>query len=179
MDVIHVVLFIHLAAMVGLFSALTLEGVTLRFLRHSTSYEQAREWIGAWRLLPALGAPALVIGLASGIYLATALGLWTFGWTRMAVPTMVVVAILGAMLGPHRKRVQTAIGSHTGVLPLDLQAQLRHPLDTASWRMRAAVLLGLMFEMTLKTDAGLLTMAPFALVGVVGAAAAWKRGGNE
>ncbi len=175
MDMRHLVLFAHLAAMAGLFSALTLEGVTLRFLGRATSYEQARAWTGTWRLLPVLGAPSLVVGLASGIYLATMLGLWAFGWTRIAVPTLVVVASLGAMLGPHRNRVQTAIGSCTGTLPPDLRAQLRRPLDTASWRMRAAVLLGLMFEMTLKTDAGLLTMAPFALVGVVGAAAAWRR----
>lgn len=175
MDLRHLVLFAHLAAMAGLFSALTLEGVALGFLRRATSYEQAREWTSTWRLLPILGAPSLVIGLASGIYLATTLGLWTFGWTRIAVPTLVVVGIFGGILGPHRTRVQTAIRSRTGVLPPDLQTQLRHPLDTASWRLRAAVLLGLMFEMTLKTDASLLTMAPFAFVGAVGAIAAWKQ----
>ena len=179
MDAIDLILFTHLAAMVGLFSALAIEGVTLRFLRNATSYEQARAWIGAWRLLPALGAPSLVIGLASGIYLATVLGLWAFGWTRIAVPTLVVVAVLGAILAPHRKRVQAAIGSHAGALPIALQAQLRHPLEAASWRLRAAMLLGLMFEMTLKTDAGLLTMAPFAFAGVVGAAAAWRAHGES
>jgi len=176
MDLLHLVLFAHLVGMVGLFGAVTLEGVTLQFLRRATSYEQAREWMRTWRLLPMLGGTSLLIALASGIYMATALGLWAFGWTRIAVPTIVVIAILGGILAPHRKRVQTAIGSHTGALPRELQAQLRAPLDSASWRLRAAILLGLVFEMTLKTDAGLLTMAPFAFVGVIGAAAAWTRG---
>jgi hypothetical protein len=176
MDLLRVVLFTHLVGMVGLFGAVTLEGVTLRFLRRATSYEQAREWIGTWRLLPWLGGSSLLMALASGIYMATALGLWAFGWTRIAVPTIVVVAMLGAMLAPHRKRLQAAIGAHTGVLPLELQTQLRAPLDTASWRLRTAVLLGLVFEMTLRTDAGLLTMAPFALAGVIGAAVAWTPG---
>lgn len=175
MNPLDLVLFTHLVGMVGLFGAVTLEGVTLRSLRRASSYDQAREWIGMWRLLPMLGVPSLLIALASGIYMATALGLWAFGWTRIAVPTIVVIAILGAMLAPHRKRVETAIGSHTGVLPRELQTQLRAPLATASWRLRAAILLGLMFEMTLKTDAGLLTMTPFALAGLVGAAAAWKQ----
>src|SRR5262249_16940541 len=127
MDSRHLVLFTHVAAMAGLFGALTLEGAALRFLRRATSYEQAPQWTGTWRLLPILGAPSLAIGAASGIYLATTLGLWTFGWTRIAVPTLVVVAILGGVLGPHRTRVQTAIRSQTGVLPPDLQTQLRRP----------------------------------------------------
>lgn len=173
MDLLHLVLFTHLLGMVGLFGAVTLEGVTLRSLRRATSYEQAREWIAMWRLLPLLGGPSLLIALASGTYMATVLGVWAFGWTRIAVPTIIVIAILGAILAPHRKRVQTAIGSHTGVLPRELQTQLRAPLDAASWRLRAAILVGLVFEMTVKTDSGLLTIAPFALVGVVGAAAAW------
>ena len=175
MDLVHLVLFTHLLGMAGMFGAVTLEGVTLWFMRRAVSYEQAREWIATWRLLPMVGAPALLIALASGIYLATALGLWAFGWTQIAVPAIVVVAVLGAILAPHRKRVQIAIGTHTGVLPRELQTQLRAPLDAASWRLRAAILLGLVFEMTIKTDAGLLTMAPFALVGLVAAAAAWTQ----
>lgn len=176
MDLLHLVLFAHLVGMVGLFGAVTLEGVTLRFLRRATSYEQAREWMGPWRLLPWLGGPSLLMALASGVYMATALGLWGFGWTRVAVPTIVIVALLGAILAPRRRRLRAAIGSHAGLLPPELQTQLHAPLDTASWRLRAAVLLGLVFEMTLRTDAGVLTMAPFALVGVVGAATAWTRG---
>ena len=175
MDLLHLVLFTHLVGMVGLFGAVTLEGVTLWFLRRATSYEQAREWTATWRLLPWLGGPSMLVALASGIYMASALGLWDFGWTRIAVPTIVVVAILGAVLAPARKRLQAAIGAHTGVLPPELQTQLHAPLAAASWRLRTAVLIGLVFEMTLKTDAGLLTMAPFALVGALGAAAAWTR----
>jgi hypothetical protein len=175
MDLRHLLVFTHVAAVVGLFSALALEGVALRFLGRARSYEQAREWTGVWRILPALGAPSLLLVLASGIYLATAFGLWEFGWTRMAVPTIVLVAILGGVLGPHRNRVRAAVSAHGGALPSDLLAGLRRPLERASWRLRAALLTGLLFEMTMKSEAGLLTMAPFALVGLVGAAAAWNR----
>src|SRR5262245_58868447 len=152
MDLYHLVLFTHLAAMAGLFGALTIEGASLNFLKRATSYEQAREWARVWRVLPLIGAPSVLVALASGIYLASSLGLWEFGWTRIAVPTVVVVAILGGILAPHRKRVQKALSVFTGALPPDVQQQLRRPLDAASWRVRAAVLSGLVFEMTTKTD---------------------------
>ena len=174
MDFYRLVLFTHLAAMAGLFGSLAVEGVSLRFLKGVTSYEQAREWTRLWGVLPIMGAPSVLIALASGIYLATSLGLWEFGWTRIAVPTLVVVAVLGGIIGPHRNRVRKAVAAATGALPLDLQRQLRRPLDTASWRLRGAVLCALVFEMTTRSDAALLTMTPFAAVGLLWATAAWR-----
>jgi len=174
MDVHHLVVFTHLAAMAGFFGALAIEGVSLIFLRRATSYEQAREWTSLWRLLPLIGGPSVFVALASGIYLATAFGLWEFGWTRVAIPTVVLVAVLGGILAPHRGRLQKALNVSAGTLPPDVQQQLRRPLDMASWRVRAAILCGLVFEMTTKTDAGLLTMTPFVATGMVWGAMAWK-----
>ena len=169
MDLHHLILFSHIAAMTGLFSALAIEGTTLRFLRRATSYEQARGWIDVWSVLPTIGAPSLLIALASGIYLATSLGLWDFGWTRIAIPTLVIVAIAGGITASYRKRVRTTVGTNIGPLPDDLRKHLRRPLESSSWSLRAALLAGLVFEMTTKPDGALLIMTGFALVGIVGA----------
>src|SRR5262245_43092439 len=117
MDLHRIIMFFHVAAMVGLFAALAIEGVSLRSLRRATSYEQAREWAGLWSLLAPVGAPSLVVVLASGIYLATTLGLWEFGWVKVAVPTLVMVAVAGGIVGPHRKRLQKSVATNVGVLP--------------------------------------------------------------
>src|SRR5262249_42722222 len=167
MDTHHLVLFSHIVAMTGLFAALAIEGTSLRFLRRATSYEQAREWIGVWSVLPAIGAPSLLVALASGIYLASSLGLWSFGWTQMAVPTLVVVAIAGALTAPYRNRVRATVGTNAGPLSADLKERLRGRLVSASWRVRATLLAGLLFEMTTKPDHGALFMAGFALGGIV------------
>ena len=62
MDLHRIIVFFHVAAMVGLFAALVIEWVSVARLRQSTSYEQAREWAGLWRLLVPvillLGLPA-------------------------------------------------------------------------------------------------------------------------
>jgi len=167
MNLYRPVLFVHIAAIVLLSATLAIEWVSLRFLRRATSYEQAREWTRVWQLLVPLGAPAVLIALASGIYLATLLGVWRVGWVAVAIPTMVLIAFVGGTTAPARKRVETAIGQHIGDLPDAIAHQLRRSRwVTASLRIRAALLGGLLFEMTVKPEAGVLAMVAIALLGV-------------
>jgi hypothetical protein len=135
MDPYRLVLFCHVLAAVGLFVALAVEGLGLRHLRASTSYEQAREWLQPFKMLLPLGMPATLVALSSGIYLATTMSAWELGWVKLAVPTLVVVAIVGAIVGPRRARLSAAVAKGAGPLTADLVAQLRHPLPLASWRI--------------------------------------------
>src|SRR5262245_9543782 len=132
MDLHRIIMFFHVAAMVGLFAALAIEGVSLRSLRRATSYEQAREWAELWSLLAPIGIPSVLVVLASGIYLATTLGLWEFGWVKVALPTVVIVAVAGGIVGPRRNRLRKSIAANAGALPYGLKAELRHPLLVAS-----------------------------------------------
>ncbi|HEX4622383.1 MAG TPA: hypothetical protein VH208_12540, partial [Myxococcaceae bacterium] len=153
MDAYHVVVFGHVAAAMGLFAALALEWLSLRNLSRAATHEQAREWASVWAVLMPLGMPAILIALASGIYLATTLGAWELGWVQPAVPALVVVAIAGAIVGPRRKRLGAALATGQGALSEALRAQLGHPLSMASWRFRTALLSGLVFEMSARPAA--------------------------
>src|SRR5262249_13200906 len=155
MDVHRLAVFFHVAAVIGAFAALSIEWLGLRSLRRATSYEQAREWINIWTVLPAVGAPSLLGVLLSGIYLASSLGVWTAAWVAAAIPTLVIVAIVGGSTAPSRNRARAAIGLHTGALPRELQLQLRARLWQASLRVRTVLLAGLVFEMTMKPEANL------------------------
>jgi hypothetical protein len=167
MDVYRLVLFIHVAAIVGLGATLAIEWVSVRFLRRATSYEQAREWTRLWPFLVSLGAPSILLAVASGIYLATLLGVWRAGWVAVAIPTMLFIAVVGGTTAPARKRVETAIGQHIGRLPPTVEHQLRHSRWlAASLRIRTALLLGLLFEMTVKPETGGLLMVAVGLAGV-------------
>ena len=137
-------------------------------------YEQAREWTGLWSLLVPLGLPSLVAVLASGIYLATTLGVWDSGWARAAIPTLVIVAVAGGIVGPRRNRLRAAIAMSAGPLPRDFRIQLQQPLFPASWRFRAALIVGLVFDMTAKPDVGgVLLISTAAAVGIVLALPVW------
>src|SRR5262249_40126857 len=63
MDLHRALVLTHVSAMIGLFSALTIEGLALRFLRRAITYEQAREWTAVWTLLPVIGAPSILLSL--------------------------------------------------------------------------------------------------------------------
>src|SRR5438876_3642752 len=99
MSINEIVLFLHLASTVGLFAVLGIEWISLRGVRRSSTYEQAREWSGLWGLLLRLGLPAALLVLASGIYLATTFGMWQVNWVSIAVPTYVGVIVTGAITG--------------------------------------------------------------------------------
>jgi hypothetical protein len=154
MSLYRPMLFIHVTAVIGLFAALALEWLSSRYLRRAASFEQAREWIRVWNLLPAIGAPSLLVALGSGIYLASLLGAWDLGWVAVAVPTLVVVGVAGGLTAPARRRVRAALASRGGSLSNDDRVQLRKAAWAPSLRLRTALLLGLVFEMTVKPDAG-------------------------
>ena len=169
MDVHRIIVFCHVVAMIGLFIVLAIEGVSLRWVRRATSYEQARDWVALWGLLTPIGIPSVLVVLASGIYLASTLGMWQFGWARVALPTLVIVAVAGAIVGPRRNRLRAAVATNTGPLPRSVLIELGHPLLRASWGLRAMLLLSLVFEMTTKLDAGSFTLNGGAAL----VAAAW------
>jgi hypothetical protein len=64
---------------------------------------------------------------------------------------------------------------------VDLVAQLRHPLPVASWRVRFALLTGLLFEMTVKPDlrGDVIVMGGTVLVGLVWSVPLWRTGGEH
>ncbi len=169
----QIVLFLHVASAVELFGVLALEGVSLRGLARSVTYEQAREWAGLWSLLLPLGLPAAIVVLASGIYLATKGGSWDLSWVGPAVPVYVLVVVAGAIVGPRRNRLWSVIAAGAGPLPSDVHLDLCHPLLSASWRLRTALLSGLLFVMTVKPQWALWAITSFALLGTFWSLSAW------
>ena len=166
MNLYRPVLFVHVTAVIGVFAALALEWLSSRYLRRAASYEEAREWTRVWSVLPAIGAPSLLIAFGSGVYLASLLGAWELGWVTVAVPTLVAVGVAGGLTAPARKRVRATLASHAGGLSNDARVQLRKALWAPSLRLRTTLLLGLVFEMTVKPDAGAWVMAVAVLIAV-------------
>jgi hypothetical protein len=58
------------------------------------------------------------------------------------VPTLVIVAIAGGIVGPRRNRLRATFAAKDGPLPRSVQIEIRDPLLLASWRLRAALLTG-------------------------------------
>jgi len=162
------IVFFHVVGVVGLFCALALEWASVRKLALAATLEEARAWhsLQAW-LLP-IGLSSTLVVLASGLYLASSSGGWAWTWLQVAIPAMVVVAGAGGALTPLRKRAQAAIAQGAGPLSDAARAQLADKWSRASLRFRAALLLGLVFEMTVRPDgaAAIVALGITALLGV-------------
>jgi hypothetical protein len=178
MSTYELVVFLHVASAVGLFGVLAIEWVSLRGLRGSTTYEQAREWSGLWRLLMLLGLPATLVVLASGIYLATTGGMWSMSWVAVALPTYVAIIVAGGIAGPRRNRIDSALRSGSGPFADDVRRQTLDPILVASWRSRAALLFAILFIMTVKATWALWAVSLFAFLGAVWSLPAWSRHGQ-
>lgn len=175
LPIYQIVVFLHVGSAAGLFAVLAVEWVSLRGLTRSRTYEQAREWSELVNLLMPLGLPTTFVLLASGIYLATTAGFWALSWVYVATGTYVLVIIAGAIVGPRRSRLRSALGHDTGALREEMRAQLLDPLLRASWRWRAALLSGLLYIMTVRPESAVLAVVAFGLIGVVWSVPLWIR----
>src|SRR6516164_6942356 len=126
-DLHRFVVFCHVVGMVGIVAGVTIEWISIPSLVPATTYEEAKrakrrgkEWHFG-RCFSELGVSYLLV-LASGIYLAASLAAWQYAWAAIAVPTLVVVAIAGAAIGPRLGRIREATA--TGIGPLSNDAHL-------------------------------------------------------
>jgi hypothetical protein len=173
-DLHRLVVFGHVAGVIGVFAALTIEWISLRTLMGAETYEEARQGFALSPLLQRVAIPSFLVVLSSGIYLGTSLGAWELTWVAVAVPTLVLVAVVGRVIGRRLDRVRAATAAGRGPLPNGVRLKARDPLLLGSWRFRTALLVGLVVEMTTKPDyAGVLLIVAAGLVGIAWAALAW------
>jgi len=77
-----------------------------------------------------------------------------------------VIAIAGVPSARIRKRLANLIAENAGRLPDELRTQLTPRTWTASLRVRTALLLGLVYEMTAKPTEGVVAIVAFAVLGL-------------
>jgi hypothetical protein len=86
-------LFMHIVGVLILFGGLALEALGLRQLRRSGTLSEAAPWLLPFSLTLRLYPVALAILLLTGGYLASNVGVWQFGWVRISMPTLVIIAV--------------------------------------------------------------------------------------
>ena len=172
-----IVLFAHVVGALGLFAALALEWTSLRRLRGATTTEQAREWLGAVRLVRVVGPASLAAVLVTGLYMAaTAWG--AAPWIVVALGAMASLPPLGALNGLRLAAIRRKLAPESGPLSPAARRRLREPLLWTSVHVRSAILLGIVFLMTAKPDTGgaLLAIATAVALGLLASGPAWAPG---
>jgi len=164
------VLFLHILGAFGLIAAITLEAIGLRGLRRAVRSEDALMWLAISRGLVLRLAPAsLGLILVTGLYM-TATTWGPKGWILIALASQVLLAVVGALgTGIRIARIGPAVGRANGALTDELKAALRDPILVTSIRTRVALVLGIVFLMTVKPSsvASLVVIAVAAAVGLL------------
>jgi len=175
MSAYSIALFLHLVAVLALFAGIALELTALRRLRHALSVAQVREWLTVLRGRRRVDGPAAITILVSGGYLAEH-GAGHHAWVAVGIVGMVAMAVLGAAVGrPRLLAIVAALPATDGPITSSLRERLENPILRVSAATRAAIGLGVVFDMAVKpAAAGAVTALIVALV--IGAASSLARG---
>lgn len=134
----------------GLFVAVGLEAGALAQLRRATTNSAAQGALAGLTLSGRVGGPSMLLVLASGIYLATVFWKWQGHWFHFGLLGVIIVAALGITITARRlARLHKSLnepGSDTLALRSD-------PMLVVSLVMRALLLVGIVFLMTVKPGA--------------------------
>lgn len=164
MTLYSIVLFVHVAAVLVLFAALSFEVLSLFHLRRAGTLPEVRLWLAPVPGLPLFAMGSLLLTLLSGVYLAIRMSLHSEAWPKVTVAALLCVAPFGAMSGRRMRAIQRACAAAARI-DTPLRLRLQDPLLKISLGLRIAVLLGIVLLMGAKP--GLWESA-----GVLGAAAA-------
>ena len=160
--------FIHVTSAMGIFGALAIDGAVLLQIRRSADSAQLRIALGAYRLVPRVAIPSLLLTMLSGLYLTATVWSWRAAWIDVALLGLIVTGAIGAtMTGPGIARLQSSLHGD----------DRRDPVLLASLIIRTFILVGIVFLMTVKPPLGasLIALATAAGAGFLAALTGFGR----
>src|SRR5574341_965059 len=171
MTAYSIALFLHTVGALGLVVALGLEWTSLSRLRRATTAEQAREWLNLYAPLRVVGPSSLLSILLPGLYMTATEWGWA-PWIVVGLTAMLLLLPLGAASGLRIASIGREIGPSSGPLSGDLQHRIRDPIASVSLQTRVAMVVGIVFLMSVKPDwaGSVITLAVSVLIGL---ASAW------
>ncbi|HKF18552.1 MAG TPA: hypothetical protein VKF14_15345 [Candidatus Dormibacteraeota bacterium] len=175
MTLYSVALFLHILGALLLFTALSLEGIGLRQMRRASTPDQVRDAAGIAGLARIVG-PASLVGIAvPGLYMTATTWGWV-PWIVIGLASWLLVGVTGAVNGIRLASIGRAAGGQP--LSAELSARIGDPLLVTLWLMRSAIVLAVVFLMTIKpgTAAALLVVVAAAAIGLFASLPTWRRG---
>lgn len=139
-----IVLFLHVATALVLASSMSIEILGLAKLRRANSVSEARIWVNLAPRLPAIGGISALVLLLSGGYLTSSMTGWSFGWPKVALGAMFLIAPFASMTGRRMRRLKQLLSDPTNATaPLDRFEDrfLKLSLTVRSWIFGGIILL--------------------------------------
>ena len=182
MDAYHVVLYVHLLALLVGIGAGAVLSVCLFRLKAAQTLADAVPW-GMLAGQTEKAFPIAVLGLfGSGAYMTSHLWTWSTGWIDVSIAGLVVLAVQGPLVGGRAgKRLEAALHANgPGALGEAARRMTRHPGLWVTEFSNLGLVFGIVWNMTEKPGT-LGAVAAVAIGYAVGAASAvaFSRSGAE
>jgi hypothetical protein len=163
----HLALFAHICGVLLLFIADGVDLTAMLGMRRAQAVEQVREWGRVEAAAEKLYPPAILLILATGIYMAlTAWGI------------RIALSVQGPALNARRLRAihAAAEAAPAGPVPPALARRIHDPVLWTSAQIMPAITLGIIFLMVIKPNlaGSLATIVVAAVLGVLSALPAWR-----
>jgi hypothetical protein len=179
MTLYSLVLFVHVAAVLALFAALSFEVLSLSRLRRASSLTEIALWVDPVPGLPLLVGASVLVVLLSGIYLTMQMAALDQAWPRVTVATLLLIAPLGALTGRRMRAIRRACADARSINS-ELRSRLQDPFLRVSLNIRIALFLGILLLMAAKPELreSISIVAGSVVLGLLLSIPAWRRSGS-
>jgi hypothetical protein len=151
MTLFSLVLFIHVAAVLTLFAALSFEVLSLVHLRRASNLSEVQLWTDPVPRLPLMTAGSGLVVFISGVYLAMQMRAFELAWPKVAAAALLLIAPFGALTGKRLRAIRLACRDAEGINS-QLLNRLRDPFLKISLGIRIAVFLGIVLLMAAQPE---------------------------
>ena len=151
MTLYSIILFLHVAAVLGLFASLSFEFLSLSRLRQASDLGEVRRWIDPVPGVPLVAMTSILIVLFSGIYLAVRMSAFDLAWPKIAIAALLLMAPFGALTGRRMRAIRRGSVEATTMKP-ELLRRLQDPFLKVSLGIRITVFLGIVLLMAAKPE---------------------------
>ena len=150
MPIYQLALFVHIVVAFGIIASVAIDALAVNGMRSAETAEQARPWLFTFRSLRILGPLSLGLTVVMGLYLMASSWGWR-GWITGGLVGLVAIGAIGGLLtGTRMARIGPAVGPAQGRLTDEMRRLLGDPVLVLSSRLRIALVLGVLFLMSVK-----------------------------
>ncbi len=179
MSLYTIVLFLHVSGDIGLFIGIGTQLFSLAALRRAKNVAQVRAIVGLITMSDSVSVVSALLTIAAGLYMAlTVWGLQT-GWIAVALASIIVLLpplIRGVIEPRMRAIVAMAREAPDGPLSAALSAHIHDPVLGTALQTMAALVLGIVFLMTIKPSlvGSIIAMAVALALGLTSGLPLWR-----
>jgi hypothetical protein len=179
MTLYSIILFLHVAAVLGLFASLSFEVLSLFHLRRASDLSDVRRWIDPVPGMPLVAMASILVVFFSGIFLTVRMSAFDTAWPKVTIGALLLLAPLGALTG-KRIRVIRHSSAETSTMQPELLKRVQDPFLKISLGIRITVFFGIMLLMTAKPELwqSIAIVVCSVVLGLLLPLLAWRRPGT-